>query len=83
MKAVSVIKFGKIGDWRRLRNEELYNNTRHQILLDVIKSRRNSWAGNVAHMGAMRNAYKILVSKPEGKKPVGRSRRRWEGNIRT
>jgi len=41
-----------------------------------------SWVGHVARTGEMRNAYKILVGKPEGKRPFGRPRPRWEGNIR-
>jgi hypothetical protein len=48
----------------------------------VIKSRRMEWAEHVAWMEEMRNAYKILVEKPEGKRPLGRSRSRWEDNIR-
>jgi hypothetical protein len=40
------------------------------------------WAGRVAHLGEIRNAHKILVRKPEGKRPRGRPRRRWEDNIR-
>jgi len=48
----------------------------------VIKSRRLKWLGHVVHMGDIINAYLILVGKPEGKRPVGRPRRRWEDNIR-
>jgi hypothetical protein len=47
----------------------------------MIKSRRMSWAGHVALMGVRRNAYTILVGKAEGKKPLGRHRRRWDDNI--
>jgi hypothetical protein len=47
----------------------------------MIKSRRMGWAGHVARMGAKRNAYRILVGKPEGRTPLGRPRRRWLGNI--
>jgi hypothetical protein len=46
----------------------------------MIKSRRMRWAGHVTRMGEKRNAYRILVGKPEGKKPLGRSRRRWVDN---
>jgi hypothetical protein len=49
----------------------------------MIKSKRMRWAGHVARIGEMRKAYKILVGKPEGKKPLGRSRRRLEDNIKT
>jgi hypothetical protein len=48
----------------------------------MIKSRRIRWAGNVARMGEKRNAYRILVGKPEGKRPLGRQRRRWADNIK-
>jgi hypothetical protein len=49
----------------------------------IIKSRRMRWAGHVARMREKRNAYRILVGKPEGKRPLGRHRRRWEDNSRT
>jgi hypothetical protein len=48
----------------------------------MIKWRRMRWAGNVARMGETRNAYRILVGKPEGKRPLGRQRRRWVDNIK-
>jgi hypothetical protein len=48
----------------------------------MIKSRRMRWAGHVARMGEKRNAYRILVGKSEGKRPLGRPRRRWEDNFR-
>ena len=48
----------------------------------VIKSRRMRWAGHVAHMVEERGAYKVLVGKPEGKRPLGRPRHRWVDNIR-
>jgi hypothetical protein len=48
----------------------------------MIKSRRMRWAGHVARMGEKMNAYRILVGKPEGKRPLGRPRRRWVGNIK-
>jgi hypothetical protein len=67
-------------EWRKLHNElnGLYflSNT-----VRVIKSRRLRWAGHVARMGEGRNVYRVLVGKPEGKRPLGRSRRRWEDNI--
>ena len=49
----------------------------------VIKSRRMRWAGHVARMGEERRVYRFLVGKPEGKRPLGRPRRRWVDNIRT
>jgi hypothetical protein len=48
----------------------------------MIKSRRMRWAGHVARMGETRNAYRILVGKQEGKRPLGRRRRRWVDNIK-
>jgi hypothetical protein len=48
----------------------------------MIKSRRMRWAGHVTRMGEKRNAYRILVGKPEGKRPLGRPRRRWVDNIK-
>jgi hypothetical protein len=48
----------------------------------MIKSRRMRWAGHVARMGETRNGYRILVGKPEGKRPLGTSRRRWMDNIK-
>jgi hypothetical protein len=48
----------------------------------MIKSKRMRWAGHVAQMGETRNAYRILVGKPEGKRPLGRPRRRWVDNIK-
>jgi hypothetical protein len=52
------------------------------ILIIVIKSRRIRWAGHEARMGERRNAYRILVGKPEGKRPLGRPRCRWVDNIK-
>ena len=50
-------------------------------IVRVIKSRRMRWAGHVARMGERRGVYRVLVGKPEGKRPLGRPRRRWEDNI--
>jgi hypothetical protein len=52
------------------------------LVIRVIKSRRMRWAGHAARMGERRNAYRILVGKPEGKRPLGRPRRRWVDNIK-
>jgi len=60
-----------VGGWRRLRNVELHNLYASPNIIRVIKSRRMSWAGHVARIGEMRNAYKMLVGKPEGKRPLG------------
>jgi hypothetical protein len=70
------------GEWRRLHNEELYDLYSSPNINRVIKSRRMGWAGYVARMGEKRGAYRILVGKPEARRPLGRPRRRWEDNIK-
>jgi hypothetical protein len=71
-----------IGGWRKLHNEELYNLYCWPSIIRMIKSRRTRWTGHIARMREKRNAYRILVGKPEGKRPLGRPRRKWDGNIR-
>jgi hypothetical protein len=66
----------------KLRYEELHNLNPSPSIIRMAKSRRMRWAGHIALMGAKRNAYRILVGRPEGKKPLGRSRRRWVDNIK-
>ena len=51
-------------------------------IVRVVKSRRMRWAGHVARMGEDRGVHRVLVGKPEGKRPLGRPRRRWEDNIK-
>jgi hypothetical protein len=70
------------GEWRKLHNEELHNLYSSPDIIRHVKSRRMRWAGHVAHMGEERKVYKVLVGKPEGKRPLGRPRRRWEDGIR-
>jgi hypothetical protein len=70
------------GGWRKLHNEELHNLYCSPSMIRIIKSRRMRWAVHVARMGEKRNAYGILVGKPEGKRPLGRPKCRWEVNIR-
>jgi transcription termination factor 2 len=70
------------GDWRKLHNEEIHNLYSSPDIIGMIKSRRMRWAGHVARMGETRNAYRILVGKPEGKRPLGRPRCRWVDNIK-
>ena len=70
------------GEWRRLHNEELNDLYSSSNIVRVIKSRRMRWAGHVARMGEERGAYRVLVGKPEGRRPLGRPRRRWMDNIR-
>jgi hypothetical protein len=69
-------------DWRKLHNEELHNLYSSPNIMRMITSRRMRWAGHVARMGAKKNAYRILVGKPEGNRPLGRPRRRWVDNIK-
>ena len=69
------------GEWRRLHNEELNDLYSSPNIVGVIKS-RTRWAGHVARMGEERGVYRISVGKSEGKRPLGRPRRRWVDNIR-
>ena len=69
-------------EWRRLHNEELNDLYCSPNIVRVIKSRRMRWAGHVARMGEERGMYRVLVGKPEGRRPLGRPRRRWVDNIR-
>jgi hypothetical protein len=73
---------GMMGGWRKLHNEELHNLYSSPSVIRIINSRRMRWAGHVAGMGEKRNAYRLLVGKLEGKKPLGRPRRRWIANIK-
>jgi hypothetical protein len=68
--------------WRKLHNEELHNLHSSPSIIRIIKSRRMRWAGHVARMGEERNVYRLLVAKPEGKRPLRRPRRRWIHNIK-
>ncbi|KAJ4439031.1 hypothetical protein ANN_14987 [Periplaneta americana] len=70
------------GEWRKLHNAELHALYSSPDIIRNIKSRRLRWAGHVARMGESRNAYRVLVGRPEGKRPLGRPRRRWEDNIK-
>jgi hypothetical protein len=70
------------GEWRRLHNEELSDLSSSPNIIWGIKSRTTRWAGHVARKGVKRGAYRILVRRPEGRRPLGRSRRRWEDNIK-
>jgi hypothetical protein len=68
--------------WRKLHNDELHNLYSSPNIVRVIKSRSLRWAGHVARIGEGRSVYRVLVGRPEGKRPLGRPRRRWEDNIK-
>jgi hypothetical protein len=70
------------GGWRRLHNEELHKFYTSPDIITVIKKRKTRWTGYVARLEEMRNAYKSLVGKHEGKRTLGRHRHRWEDNIK-
>jgi hypothetical protein len=70
------------GEWIKLRNEELHDLYSSPSIITIFKSRRRMrWAGHVARMWEKGNAYRLLVANPEGKKPLGRPRRKWVDNI--
>jgi hypothetical protein len=70
------------GEWRKLHNEEPNDLYSLPNIVRVVKSRRITWAGHVARMGEERGVHRVLVGKPEKKRPLGRPRRRWEDNIK-
>jgi hypothetical protein len=70
------------GEWRRLHNKELYALYSSPNIIRVIKSRTLRLAGHVARMGERRGAYRALVGKPEGRRPLRTPRHRWEDNIK-
>ena len=70
------------GEWRKLHNEELIDLYSLPNIVRVIKSRRMKWVGHVALMGQGRGMHRVLVGKPETKRPLGRPRHRWEDNIK-
>jgi hypothetical protein len=70
------------GSWRKMHNDELRGLYSSPNIVMMIKSRRMRWAGHAARMVEGRGAYRVLIERPEGKRPLGRSRRRWEDNIK-
>ena len=69
-------------EWRKLHNEELGDFYSLPNIVQVVKSGRICWAGHVVRMGEGRSVHRVLVGKSEGKRPLGRPRRRWEDNIK-
>jgi hypothetical protein len=67
--------------WRKLHNDELHSLYSSPNIVRAVKSRRMRWAGHVARIGERRDVYRVLVGRPEGERPLGRPRRRWEDNI--
>ena len=82
MKIFGAKKDEITGEWRKLHNAELHALYSSPNIIRSFKSIRLRWAGHVARMEQSRNAYRVLVGKPEGKRPLGRPRRRWEDNIK-
>jgi len=83
LRRIFGLKIDKVrGEWRRLYNEELNDLYSSPYIMQVIKSRIMRWVMQVACMGEWRDAYRVLVRKPEGKRPLGRPRCIWEGNIK-
>jgi hypothetical protein len=70
------------GKWRRLHNKKLYALCSSPNIIRVIKSRRLRWAGHVSRMGDRSSTYRVLMGKPEGKRPLERTRHKWEDNIK-
>ena len=70
------------GEWGKLNNEELSDLYSLPNIVRVVKSRKMRWGRHVARMGQGRGVYRVLVGKPEGKRPLGRPKRRWEDNIK-
>jgi hypothetical protein len=70
------------GSWRKLHTDELHHLYSSPNIVRVINSRSVRWAGHVARMEVGRRVYRILVGRPEGKRPLGRPRCKWEDNIK-
>jgi hypothetical protein len=79
---VTVLKREEDGSWRKLHNDELHSLYSSPNIVRVMKSRRMKWAEHVACMGEGRGVYRVLFGRPEGRRPLGRPRHRWEDNIK-
>jgi hypothetical protein len=78
LKRIFGLKWDEVtGGWTKLHNEELHNLYSTPSIIRMMKSRRMRWTGHVARMGEKRNSYRILVRKPEGRRPLGIPRRGW------
>jgi hypothetical protein len=82
LRRIFVHKRDEVTGGRKLHNEELHCLYSSPSIVRVIKARRMRWAGHVACIGEVRGAYNILVGRPEGRRPLGRRRHRWEDNIK-
>jgi hypothetical protein len=70
------------GSWRKLHNDELHSLYSSLNIVRVIKSMKTRWVGHVTRTGEGRGVYRVLIGRPEWKRPLGRPRRRWEDNIK-
>ena len=83
LRRIFVPKMGEvIGKWRKLHNEELNDLYCSPNIVQMIKSRRVRWVGHVVRVKKTKGVYMVLVGKPEGQRPLGRPRHRWEDNIK-
>jgi hypothetical protein len=82
LRKISGPKREEDGSWRKLHNNELHDLYSLPNIVRVIKSRKMRWAGHVAHMGEGKGLYRVLVGRPEGKRPLGRPRCRWEDKLK-
>jgi hypothetical protein len=71
-----------IGGWSKLHNKELHDLYSSPNIVRMLKSRRMRWAGYVARIGEKKNTHGVLMEKPKGKEQLGRSKHRWENNMR-
>jgi hypothetical protein len=82
LRRIFGLKRDEDGSWRKLHNDKLHSLYSSPNIVRVIKSRGMRWAEHVACKEEGRGVYKVLVVRPEGKRPLGRQRRRWEDNIK-